>query len=48
MPCSLESFSKNENFLVHELEASAAIISSLQDTLSVMQYCVTDENTLRL
>ena len=41
-------FKKNENLLVHELEASAAIISSLQDTLSVMQYCVADENTLRL
>ena len=33
---------------VHQLEASAAKISSLQDTVSVMQHCVADENTLRL
>ena len=41
-------FQKKENFLVHQLEASAAKISSLQDTVSVMQHCVADENTLRL
>ena len=43
-----KAFQKKENFLVRELEASTAKISSLQDTVSVMQRCVADENTLRL
>ena len=43
-----KAFQKKENFLVRELEASTAKISSLQDTVSVMQCCVADENALRL
>ena len=39
-----KAFEKKENFLVCELEESAAKISSLQDTVSVMQHCVADEN----
>ena len=43
-----KAFQKKENFMVHELVASAAKMSSLQDTVSVMQHFVADENTLRL
>ena len=43
-----KAFQKKKIFLVCELDASAAKISSLQDTVSVMQHCVADENTLRL
>ena len=41
-----KAFQKKENFLVHKFDASAAKISSLQDTVSVMQHYVADENTL--
>ena len=37
-----KAFQKKGNFLVCELEASAAKISSLQDTVSVMQHGVAD------
>ena len=43
-----KAFQKKENFLVRELEVSTAKISSLQDTVSVMQRCLADENALRL
>ena len=35
-----KAFQKNNNFLVCELEAFAAKISSLQGTVSVMEQCV--------
>ena len=35
-----KAFQKKGNFLVRELEASAAKLSSLQGTVSVMEECV--------
>ena len=43
-----KSFQKKENFLVHKLEASASKISSLQGTMSMMEQCISEENTTRL
>ena len=43
-----KSFQKKENFLVHKLEASASEISSLQGTVSLMEQCISEENTNRL
>ena len=43
----LKSFKKKETFLVHKLEASASEISSLQGTVSMMEQCISEENTTR-
>ena len=43
-----KSFQKKENFQVHKLEASASEISSLQGTVSMMEQCISKENTTRL
>ena len=42
-----KSFQKKETFLVHKLEASASQISSLQGTVSMMEQCISEENTTR-